>query len=222
MHFLPLTSARVLAISTLLIGGVAVADTLSDYQYAVRQTGCASLPYSDLKSACVNRQRDVDDFCKGRGRIGCDDLGSVPGLNKNIAGIESKLTELQRERKDQERALASTSDAAKKCTVETEIKEIDQQIADLQSKIATLREQAKVATDEIERRIEIVKSCVAAREDVQKIFDKASTQAAAETDADVIPLASQLRDDWTESGRTHDEAVTSYQAALFKCQQRLP
>lgn len=220
MQPLRYTPTRVAALALTLVGGAALADTLSDFQYAARQIGCASIPYSDLRSACVNSQRDVDDYCKSRGKIGCDDLGSVPGLNKSIEGIESKIRSLQSTRKSKEREISS-ADAARKKALEADLEEIDEQIADLQAKIVTMQDQSGVASAEINRRIEVIKGCVQARVDVQDIFDKASTKAAAETDAGVVPLATQLRDAWAESGRTHAEAVSSYQAAQAKCQQRL-
>ena len=38
-------------VAMLAFGGVAAADKLSDFQDAVKNTGCESIPYSDYKSA---------------------------------------------------------------------------------------------------------------------------------------------------------------------------
>lgn len=211
----------VVAVAGLLLAAVAVADTLSDFQYAARQKGCASIPYSDLQSQCVNTQRKVDDWCKSRGKIGCDDLGSVPGLNKSIEGIEARIKSLQGNKKTKERELTS-ADSAKKKTIEAELEDIDAEIANLTGRIATLRAQAEQATTEISRRIEIVKGCVQYRTDVQDIFDKVSAQAAAEKDADVIPVARQLIDYWQDEHDGHETAIRDYTTAQQKCEDRLP
>lgn len=53
---------------------LAHADKLSDFQEAVKNKGCDSIPYSDYRSTCSSQQSYVHEWSQGRrreGQAGC-------------------------------------------------------------------------------------------------------------------------------------------------------
>lgn len=198
------------------------ADTLGDFQDAAAQKGCASIPYTSVRSECGNAQDRVNQWCKGgMGEISCKSIGALSGVRTNIAGIRSKLGSLESSRKGLEKQLSSTSDAAQKKTIQTDIKEIDEDIYDLEGKIAALEGQIAKDTAVINQRIEIGQGCVQARKDVQTLFLEARTKASTETDDDVEVIATQLIAYWDKERDIHAIPIRDYEGAVKLCQDRL-
>lgn len=216
---------RVIALATFLSAvalGVAFADTLSEFQSAASQEGCASIPYTTLRSECNSTQAKVNQWCKGdMGEISCKSIGALSGIRSNIAGIQSKLKSLQTSRKDLERKLSSTSDATLKKSIQTEIGNIDKSIADLEGKIEALEAQAEKDRAVITKRIEVAQACVQHRKSVQALFQEAATKASAETDDEVEALAEQLVAQWEEERDSHLIAIRNYEGAVATCQGKL-
>ncbi len=51
---------------------LAFADKLSDFQEAVKNKGCDSIPYGDYRSTCSSQQSYVHEWCDGsRGPVTC-------------------------------------------------------------------------------------------------------------------------------------------------------
>lgn len=201
---------------------MALADTLSDFQTAAAQKGCASIPYTSVRSECGHAQERVDQWCKGdMGEISCKSIGALSGIRNNIAGIQSKLKSLESTRKSLDKQLSATSDAAQKKTIQADIKETDEQIDDLEAKIAALEAQITKDTGLINQRIEIGQGCVQARKDVQSYFLEARTKASAETDDHVEAIATQLIAYWDRERDNHAVPIRNYEAAVKICQDRL-
>lgn len=206
----------------LCAAGVAVADTLSEFQKAVEEEGCTSIPYTSLRSECNASQAKVNEYCKGRmGEISCSSIGALSGIRSNIAGIQSKLKSLEGDRKALEKKLSATTDSNQKSAIQKEIAAIDKSAADLEAKVATLEAQADKDRAVIERRLAVAQGCVQHRKTVQDIFQQASTKAAAETDDEVEVLAEQLIAMWAEERPGHLKTIGDYEGAVRICQDKL-
>lgn len=202
--------------------GVALADTLSDFQKAVAEEGCASIPYTSLRGECNASQAKVNEYCKGgMGEISCKSIGALSGIRSSVAGIQSKLKSLEADRKDKEKKLAATTDASQKSTIQKEIAALDKSIADLEAKVDTLEAQADRDRAMIEQRLTVAQGCVQHRKTVQDIFQQASTKAAAETDDEVEALAEQLIAMWDEERAGHLKTISDYEGAVRICQDKL-
>lgn len=202
--------------------GVALADTLSDFQKAVAEEGCASIPYTSLRSECNASQAKVNEYCKGgMGEISCSSIGALSGIRSNIAGIQSKLKALEGDRKALEKKLAGATDSSQKSAIQKEIATIDRSAADLEAKVGELETRADKDLAVIEQRLTVAQGCVQHRKTVQDIFQQASTKAAAETDDEVEALAEQLIAMWTEERPGHLKTISDYEGAVRICQDKL-
>ena len=64
--------SQIIGVLFVLAGHVANADKLSDFQEAVKNEGCNSIPYSDYRSTCQSQQSSVHEWCDGgRGPVSC-------------------------------------------------------------------------------------------------------------------------------------------------------
>lgn len=200
----------------------ALADTLSDFQKAVEEEGCTSIPYTSLRSECNASQTKVNEYCKGgMGEISCKSIGALSGIRSSVAGIQSKLKSLEADRKALEKTLAAATDSSQKSSLQKEIAATDKSISDLESKISTLEAQADKDRAVIEQRLGVAHGCVQHRKTVQDIFQQASTKAAAETDDEVEALADQLITMWEEERAGHLKTISDYEGAVRICQEKL-
>jgi hypothetical protein len=64
---------------------VASADKLSDFQEAVKNNGCDSIPYNDYRSTCALQQSYVHEWCDGsRGPVTCGSEGITRQLKDAV------------------------------------------------------------------------------------------------------------------------------------------
>lgn len=82
----------------LLLVSSATADNLQSFRAAdaAGDQGCATIPYSSLRSRCEYKQGNVNDHCKVEKRS-CKDL-TVKKIQDNIDGMTSKVEKLNREK----------------------------------------------------------------------------------------------------------------------------
>jgi len=94
-----------------------LADKLSDFQEAVRNRGCESVPYSDYRSTCSSQQSHVHDWCDGnRGPVSC---GSEGITRQRKDAVERSKREVEsakdnKEKADRKRSQSGLSDADKR------------------------------------------------------------------------------------------------------------
>lgn len=65
VRYVSVQSTRALLALLMLGGTTAAADKLDDFKEAVKQQGCYSIPYSDLRNTCTSQQNDVHPWCDG-------------------------------------------------------------------------------------------------------------------------------------------------------------
>src|SRR3954471_396390 len=86
----------------LFASALALASIGDDFKDAANRDGCEAIPYSSERSSCISAGRDVDDWCKSSSRKwSCDDL-DPSGLNRNIENVNSKMSDLKKEKDDLE------------------------------------------------------------------------------------------------------------------------
>lgn len=79
------TCLRILVVLLAVGGRVALADKLSDFQEAVKNEGCKSVPYSDYRSTCESQQSRVHEWCDGsRGPVTCGSEGITRQLKESV------------------------------------------------------------------------------------------------------------------------------------------
>ncbi len=200
--------AAIALFATLLtLAGVSRADTLSDFQRAASQKGCASIPYDYLNSRCKDAQRKVTEYCK-TDKIGCKGLDIDP-LKKAIDGMKRKIDSLKRER-----------DQFKRDGNRDEADRVDDEIDDIEKRIDDHKRQIDQNKREIDKRVDRGQRCVDARKRVEGAFKDAKSRAKGESNDEVRPLARQLLKQWEAGERGHADAIRSYNRAIDKCKDK--
>jgi len=224
---------RSLCAAALLFPLTARAASLTEFQQAANNKGCASIPYSDLQQKCVNKQPEVDRFCK-QSAYSCDEFDPT-GLKRNIEGLKGKNESLNEKRSElsklrdqlKDKLSSASSDSDKRDleskisqagheddSAKDEIYENNKKIDDWQRKLESERTQ-------INDRIYNGKNCISARVDMQKIFGEAYSNADHETDPGVVVEAKKLLPYWTDEQKRHNEALGNAQTAVEKCSRML-
>jgi chromosome segregation ATPase len=209
--------SRWVVVGGMLIGGIALAASLSDFKDAVGKEGCDSIPYDGIRSTCKGRSADVDDWCKRSDRkISCDDL-DPKGLQKQIDNVKQKISTLKKERDDVASKIGNSKDDPERKSLEEQKKKIEDTIYDLENKVSAWETTLSDEKREIDNRIYNGDRCVGYREEVAKAFADAKSSAKGETDPDIKPYAAQLVQKWEAGESGHAGAITKYKEAVQNC-----
>lgn len=154
-------------------------DKLSDFQDAVKEEGCKAIPYQRERIECDNRSKAKDNTCKN---FGC-----------NRAEVEKIIDDLR----DNMRKLQN----AERYNDQQSIDSLTAKIQNLREK---LEEQIRFARD----RIGICEDCLAARENVQRIFSDVKKMVEEEKEPELQPFISVLVQKFENGRKAHDKDPT--------------
>lgn len=192
------------------------ADNLQAFKAADGERGgCASIPYSSLRSSCRSKQDGVNDSCKIEGRT-CKNTHLKPQLEA-MEGMKGKLEQLATEREKRKEELSALKSKLSNAKDDNEKRDLEGRIREVESKVAEIekssgevstrmQEKAKSIEDqrtEIRRRLEISETCARLRADVTGLFRDAISKANGEGDAEIKPLAQSLMRKWQISIDEH-------------------
>jgi len=218
---IPLTFLAMLAIGST----VATADKLSDFQEAVKNKGCESIPYSDYKSTCRSQQAPVHEWCDGsRGPVSCGSESITRQLKDAVEKAKRDVNTAKdnKDKADRKRGQSGLSDSEKR-TTEDEYKkasdDLDAANKRLEQANKDLEARGKLVSDAIYN----LEKCIDYRRAVMNVFASAIDRVRNENDPpEIIPLARQLRDMWEAGKPGHEEQITARRNALDTCKSSRP
>lgn len=206
-------------IGSLVLSGTVAAATLNDWKDAASREGCESIPYESIRSTCMYKGREVDDWCKSSSRkISCDDL-DPSGIMRKIDNVKQKVADLKREREDLSSRLYYAKDDSERRDLEDKKKSKEAEIYELEKKIDTWQGQYSSEQTAVNDRIYNGERCVGFREDVAKAFSDAKSSARSESDPEIKPLAERLISKWEAGESGHGTAIRNYKEAVEKCRR---
>lgn len=207
----------VITLGVVCVSALALAGVGDDFKDAANRDGCEAIPYSSERSSCISAGRDVDDWCKNSSRRwSCDDL-DPSGLTRNIENVNSKISDLKKEKDDLEYKRNNAKDENERKDYERKIDEKKAQIEELQKKVDAWTKQLTDEKSKARDREEIGSKCVANRIVVQRIFADVKTKVQRESDPDAKQYASKLVDKYTAAERGHQEAIDITNRGIEKC-----
>lgn len=201
----------------LLVAGVALAASLSDFKDAADRKGCEAIPYSDLRSTCQSKSRDVDEWCKGgRGKWSCQDLDPA-GLLKQIENVKAKVQALKREKEDLERARSNAKDDSERSSLADKIASKENTIRELEKKLEEWNRKLEEEKGAAKDRMQIGEKCLENRVEVTRVFQSAKERARNETDPEIKPYAEKLVRHYEDGERGHAEEISLVRRGVGMC-----
>lgn len=202
---------------------MAIADKESDFRDAVGKEGCESIPYDDLKGTCKTQQSYVHDFCDGnRGPVTCRSESITRDLKDNVDREQQGVEALKKRKLKLEDEKSRATDDNEKNRLSKEIEQTDNDIYEagkrVDHSVADLDARKKLVEDAIYT----IDKCIDYRQAVMNVFAAATDKVRGETNADIKPLARQLRDKFEEQKRGHEMAITAKKNALETCKKSRP
>lgn len=199
-------------------------DRLKDFQNAINymqdEQGCRSIPYSSPQDACQRKQAEVTRWCKESGRWNCEDI-DPRRVQQQIEKVKTERDALKSQKENLERQKSSLTDDREKRDNEDKIKEVDNKLYELERTRGELEKQVSDTSKAISDRMYVAKSCLEARSNVMEIFRDSKSNAEAENDPDIAPLAKQLANWWASRMSGHEEAIRNAKTAAEMCDKTL-
>lgn len=200
---------------------LARADKKGEFEEAVRNDGCEAIPYSTLRSRCLDRRSDVREWCK-TDKWNCDsgELG-IGKLLENIERMKVKIEGLKTELEGWKTKRSAARDDGARREAEQKIDAIEREIYDLHGKVDAHRRRVEDNRTELRERVYRGEKCRDSRKDVQEIFKDAKSQAKGESAPEIRPLAEKLVEKYERGERTHDEQIEDVKRGIGKCKDKL-
>jgi hypothetical protein len=203
----------------------AFADKLSDFQDAVKNNGCDSIPYSDYRSTCQSQQSSVHEWCDGgRGPVTCVRESITRELKDAVekAKRDVETAKDTKDKADRKRSQSGLSDSDKRAA-EDEYKKasdnLDAATKQLEQANRDLEGRGKLVNEAIYN----LEKCIDYRRAVMNAFASAIDRVRNENDPPaIVPLARQLRDKWESGKPGHEEQITARKNALDTCKGSRP
>lgn len=206
-----------LVVLGICLSAVAFASIADDFKDASNRKGCEAIPYSSERGSCSSASRDVEDWCKNSSRPwSCEDL-DPNGLTRNIDNVNSKISDLKKEKDDLAYKRTQSSDENERKDYEKKIDEKKAQIEELQKKVDGWTKQLADEKDIANKRKEIGETCVKNRLVVQKIFSDVKSKVQSETDPDAKQYVSKLVEEYTSAEAGHQQAIDITNRGIAKC-----
>lgn len=206
-------------IGGILLSSVVSAATSNDFKDAVGKDGCESIPYDGLRRTCMDKSREVDDWCKNSSReISCDGLNPA-GISKKIENVKQKIADLTRERDDLASKFSSSTDDSERRDLEDKKKAKETAIYELEKKVERWESDLSTEMRTIDERIYNGERCVGFREDVAKSFSDAKSSTKSESEPEIKPYTEKLSQKWEAGEPGHDTAIRNYKEAVEKCKR---
>lgn len=212
-----------LAILVLVLGSASrgFADKLDDFKRAVGETGCKTIPYSDLQGNCVTQGTPLHDYCDGRkGPVTCDREGISRELVSNLDKVKQKVEDLKRKRNDLSDKKSRSSDDTEKSKLQSEIDQADKDIYEAGKEIDAAKDALDKRRTLVNDSIYNLGQCLDYRRAVMNTFGYAQDKVRGESDTpEITELARKLRDMYEEEKRGHNLAITYKENALATCKK---
>ena len=212
-------------VAMLAFGGVAAADKLSDFQDAVKNTGCESIPYSDYKSTCQSQQAPVHEWCDGgRGPVSC---GSESITRQAKDAVEKARRDVDaakdnRDKADRKRSVSGLADSDKR-TAEDEYRKASDDLDGANKRLEQANKDLEARGKLVSDAIDNIGKCIDYRSAVMNVFGSATDRVRSENDPpEIVPLARQLRAMWAASKPGHEEQIDARKNALATCKNSRP
>ena len=205
---------------TIWAGHAAIAQSVDDFKAAVDKDGCESIPYSDLRSGCNDKQQDVHTGETCDGPRSCQGL-ETDKFEERIKIENMCLNTLKPLRDGFSNQKSELESDEEKRLIENVISEIQTEIDAAGSKIDASKRSIEANRGKINSRITTGEKCRKSRETVQAFFDQAMSKAKDESDPDIKPLADQLVSKWEASTRDHNGEVDRVNKVIDDCKKLL-
>lgn len=199
---------------------VAFADKLSDFQEAVKNTGCNSIPYSDYRSTCTSQQSYVHEWCDGsRGPVTCGSENITRQLKDAVEKAKRDVDTAKdnKDKADRKRSQSGLSDSDKRAA-EDEYKKASDDLDAANKRLEQANRDLEARGKLVNEAIYNLEKCIDYRRAVMNVFASAIDRVRNENDPpEIVPLARQLRDKWEAGKSGHEEQITARNNALDKC-----
>jgi len=182
-----------------------MAQSLDEYKTAVSNIGkgCESIPFSTLRSRCIDSEKETDKWCYEE-KWKCDK--DTDGLIASINGMKKKVDDL--------------NDQRYKASGDDEKRKLDDQIKELTDRRASFRQKLEQERKDIQERIDRGTKCRDARRQTQNIFKDAITQASnVDSGSEKKPYADKLMSYWRDEGPRHDAEIEKVIKGVEKCEE---
>lgn len=201
------------------------ADKPSDFQEAVKNKGCDSIPYSDYRSNCSSQQSYVHEWCDGsRGPVTCGSERMTRDLKDAVekAKRDVETAKENKDKADRKRSQSGLSDSDKR-TAEDEYKKACDELDAANKRLEQATRDLEARGKLVKEAIYTLEKCIDNRRAVMNVFASAIDRVRNENaPPEIIPLARQLRDKWEAGKPGHEEQITARNNALSTCKNSQP
>jgi hypothetical protein len=215
------TSKSVIATVLVLASSTAFADKLDDFKRARSETGCKSIPYSDLRSNCNSQQGPVHDWCDGgKGPVSCGSEGTSRRLKEALEKEKKNNEALKQKKRDLEGKRSRSSDESEKSKLSSEIEATEKEIYESGKAIDKANDHLRKRKELVNHAIYSIGKCLDYRRAVMNVFASAQDKVRTEDETpEIEKIARELRDMYEESKRGHKIAITDKDNALSTCKK---
>ncbi len=209
------------SVVVLASASTAFADKLEDFKRAVSESGCKTIPYSDLQDNCVAQGEPMHDYCDAKkGPVTCDREGISRELTNNLEKQKQNLEDLKQKRSDLVDKKSNSSDEDEKSRLQAEIDQLDKDIYEAGKAIDAAKDAIDKRKDLVNDAIYNLGKCLDYRKAVMYTFAYAQDKVRNENDTpEITELARKLRDMYEEGKRGHALAITYKENALETCKK---
>lgn len=186
----------------------AISQSLSDYEAAVNAAksgkGCESIPFSSMKSRCIDLNSIKDSYCKNDNNDWNEMdprklQNTINNINRNISDLKSKRNDLQNK--------LSSANGSDKDDMQKQINDLDNQIKDQEYKVSDFTSRMEQEKRDINNLIDPAQRCLDARLKEQELFNEAIREASNETDPAKKEKAQFLIDYWKSNISGHQTQI---------------
>lgn len=204
---------------------IASADKLSDFQEAVKNKGCESIPYSDYRSTCSSQQSHVHEWCDGsRGPVTCGSENITRQLKDTVerAKRDVETASANKEKADRKRSQPGLSDSERRAA-EDEYKKSSDDLDAANKQLDQANRDPEARGKLVNDAIYTLEQCIDYRRAVMNVFASAIDRVRNESDPpEIVPFARQLRDKWEAGKPGHEDQITARKNALDTCKASRP
>ena len=213
---------RVACCFALVVPAFAAADKLDDFEEAVRNQGYDSIPYSDPRSGCRSQQSEVHPWCdEERGPVSCV-VDVTSKLRSQHAREYRELEELKNKRREAGDKRSRATDDAERNKYQSEVEALDRSIDGSKKGLEDTSREIERRKDVVEKTIYTINKCIDYRRAVMNTFSYAADKVRGESDPDLQPYVTTLRNRYPVHISGHEEQIKSRGNALETCKKELP
>lgn len=209
----------IIVLFTCIFSPTVLADKLDDFKKAdSKGEGCATIPYSSLRSTCGSQGRYVHDWCDGSSSkpVKCA-KGESKNLKNELGKEKGNYKDLENKKRDIERAISRSRDDAEKKKHKSDLENVKDNIDDSKKAIDKIEDALDDRKDLVNKTIYNLGKCIDYRRAVMNIFADSLDKVRNEKEEEIKPLARSLRNKYQKSKRGHEMQITSKKSSLSTC-----